>query len=68
MLAEFSMIEMRRQTWSAIQVYVISAQVIEDIPHNLKELALEKGHELVEMVSEVDDKLGEAFLFGGTYF
>lgn len=34
----------------------------EDIPANLNELALEKRHELVEIVSEVDDQLAEAFL------
>lgn len=36
--------------------------VTEDIPANLNELALEKRHELVELVSEVDDQLAEAFL------
>ncbi|XP_073288566.1 elongation factor G-1, mitochondrial-like [Primulina huaijiensis] len=36
--------------------------VTEDIPANVKELALEKRHELVEVVSEVDDKLAEQFL------
>lgn len=36
--------------------------VTEDIPANLKELAQEKRRELVEVVSEVDDQLAEAFL------
>ncbi|XP_075474279.1 elongation factor G-2, mitochondrial-like [Primulina tabacum] len=36
--------------------------VTEDIPANVKALALEKRHELVEVVSEVDDKLAEQFL------
>ncbi|KAG8391576.1 hypothetical protein BUALT_Bualt01G0201900 [Buddleja alternifolia] len=36
--------------------------VAEDIPANLEALALEKRRELVEAVSEVDDKLAEAFL------
>ncbi|CAA3012791.1 elongation factor G-2, mitochondrial [Olea europaea subsp. europaea] len=36
--------------------------VIEDIPANIEALALEKRRELIEAVSEVDDKLAEAFL------
>lgn len=36
--------------------------VAEDIPANLEELVLEKRRELIETVSEVDDKLAEAFL------
>ncbi|KAK6162579.1 hypothetical protein DH2020_002420 [Rehmannia glutinosa] len=36
--------------------------VTEDIPANLEAVALEKRRELVEIVSEVDDKLAEAFL------
>ncbi|CAA3029635.1 elongation factor G-2, mitochondrial [Olea europaea subsp. europaea] len=36
--------------------------VIEDIPADIETLALEKRRELIEAVSEVDDKLAEAFL------
>lgn len=35
---------------------------VEDIPADLNEQAIEKRHELIEMVSEVDDQLAEAFL------
>lgn len=33
-----------------------------DIPQNLESLVAEKQRELIEVVSEVDDKLAEAFL------
>ncbi|GFP80919.1 elongation factor g-2 mitochondrial [Phtheirospermum japonicum] len=36
--------------------------VTDDIPANLEELAQEKRRELIEAVSEVDDKLAESFL------
>lgn len=34
----------------------------EEIPADLEDLALEKRRELIEVVSEVDDKLAEVFL------
>ena len=34
----------------------------EEIPANMEALVAEKRRELIEMVSEVDDKLAEAFL------
>lgn len=34
----------------------------EQIPGNLEEMVSEKRRELIEVVSEVDDKLAEAFL------
>ncbi|WOL08368.1 elongation factor G, mitochondrial [Canna indica] len=36
--------------------------VAADIPQNLEALVAEKRHELIEVVSEVDDKLAESFL------
>ncbi|CAK9188419.1 unnamed protein product [Ilex paraguariensis] len=36
--------------------------VTEEIPANMEKMAAEKRHELIEVVSEVDDKLAEAFL------
>lgn len=36
--------------------------VTEDIPANMEAIASEKRRELIEAVSEVDDKLAEAFL------
>lgn len=36
--------------------------MVDEIPANMEALVAEKRHELIEMVSEVDDKLAEAFL------
>ncbi|CAN6451516.1 unnamed protein product [Victoria cruziana] len=36
--------------------------VTTDVPADLEEMVTEKRHELIEVVSEVDDKLAEAFL------
>lgn len=36
--------------------------VTEDIPSNIEALAMEKRRELIEVVSEVDETLAEAFL------
>lgn len=36
--------------------------VSEEIPANMEDLVTEKRRELIEVVSEVDDKLAEAFL------
>lgn len=36
--------------------------VIEDIPSDMEAIVAEKRRELIEIVSEVDDKLAEAFL------
>lgn len=33
-----------------------------DVPSNMEELVAEKRRELIEVVSEVDDQLAEAFL------
>lgn len=43
---------------------VICSETIttEQIPANLEEMVSEKRRELIEAVSEVDDKLAEAFL------
>lgn len=36
--------------------------VIEEVPADMEALVTEKRRELIEVVSEVDDKLAEAFL------
>lgn len=43
-------------------VYFSEKVVIEEIPANMEGLVAEKRRELIEVVSEVDDKLAEAFL------
>ncbi|KAL6495370.1 Elongation factor G-2, mitochondrial [Orobanche gracilis] len=47
---------------AALQIPIGENVVTEDIPANLEEIALEKRRELIEAVSEVDDKLAESFL------
>jgi translation elongation factor EF-G len=36
--------------------------VASDVPSNMQDLVMEKRRELIEVVSEVDDQLAEAFL------
>lgn len=42
--------------------YCSEKVVTEEIPANMEALVAEKRRELIETVSEVDDKLAEAFL------
>lgn len=54
----------------SVCVYVLNFSIVlcsetittEQIPANLEEMVSEKRRELIEAVSEVDDKLAEAFL------
>lgn len=45
-----------------IVAYFSQEIVIEDIPSDMEALVAEKRRELIEIVSEVDDQLAEAFL------
>lgn len=43
-------------------IYCREKVVAEEIPADMEAIVAEKRRELIEMVSEVDDKLAEAFL------
>lgn len=43
-------------------IYVSENVVTADVPPNMEAIVEEKRHELIETVSEVDDKLAELFL------
>jgi len=45
-----------------IAAYCSEKVVAEDVPADMEALVAEKRRELIETVSEVDDKLAEAFL------